>query len=195
MKSSTIYLFRHGEIESKYLGKWIGHLDVGLSVRGKQQNEKIAKFIKKLNNCTVITSDLKRTYMGMSKKISKYKELREISFGEWEGLSWKEIAKKYKKESKFYLESPLDFTFPEGESIYNLKERAINKFSELLEHNHSNMAFVIHHGVIRLIISHLFGIPLKMVFNFYIDYGKCATVERVGKHFYLKSLNNGINSK
>ena len=99
MKIKTIYLFRHGEIEPRYKEKYIGHFDAGLSFNGIQQNKKIDKFIKKLKDCVVVTSDLKRTYTGISKKLSKSRDLREISFGQWECLSWKEVIKKYRKES------------------------------------------------------------------------------------------------
>ena len=193
MKSSTIYLFRHGEIESKYQNKYIGHLNVSLSVNGIKQNKNIDNFIKKFKDYIIITSDLKRTYIGISQKFFKFRALREISFGQWEGLSWNRITKNYRKESKLFLEDPENFTFPDGESYHILKERVIKKFSEILENRHDNIVFVVHAGVIRSIISHLFDTPLRTVFNFNFDYGKCTIIKRLGETFYLESLNNSIN--
>ncbi len=194
MTIQKIYLFRHGELITKYHKKYVGHLDAPLSETGQKQAQSINTFISKLKNPTIITSDLQRTFSGLKLPLVKKKELREINFGTWDDLSWKEIKKSFPDEAEAFLKEPSNFNFPSGESYYHLSERVIPIFDELLNSGKENFIFVVHAGVIRTIISKKFNIPLQEVFNFKIDYGKCTIIEKNKSHFTLLSLNEDVCS-
>lgn len=195
MTIQKIYLFRHGELIIKYHKKYVGYLDAPLSETGKKQAQSINAFISKLKTKNVITSDLQRTFSELTVSFEKREELREINFGEWDGLSWEQIEKSFLDEAKEFLNNPSGFTFPSGDSFAQLSERVIPIFNELLNSKEGeNIFFVVHAGVIRTIISKKFNLPLQEVFNFKIDYGKCTIIEKNDNHFTLLSLNEDVCS-
>ncbi len=189
MTSQKIYLFRHGEPAKEYHHKYIGHLDTPLSEAGEKQAQSISRFISKLKNPKIITSDLQRTFSGLHLPLLKKNELREIYFGAWEGLSWAEIERQFPQKSKLFLKTPTTFAFPTGESYSHLSARVIPQFDKLLEEQNENIVFVIHAGVIRTIISEKFNIPLREVLRFEIEYGKCTILSKKKDVFYLNCLN------
>ncbi|MEK6810978.1 MAG: histidine phosphatase family protein [Nanoarchaeota archaeon] len=194
MSSQKIFLFRHGENIEAYRGKYVGHLDIPLSEKGRKQAQKINEFISKLKDPIIITSDLQRTFSGLNYFIMKKEELREINFGKWEGLSWSEIEESFTEEASLFLKDIAIFNFPSGESYTNFSKRVIPEFDRVLDKPNENIVFVVHAGVIRAIISEKFNIPLRKIFNFKVDYGKCTVLERVNGHFNLLSLNEDICS-
>lgn len=140
----------------------------------------------------VVTSDLKRTFSELTVEFSKEEGFREINFGKWEGLSWNEIEERFPTESKNFLKKPKSFVFPSGESSLNFLQRVSSSFDDVLKRYNGNFVFVVHAGVIKAVISEKLGIPLRKVFDFRIDYGKCTILEKSNNHFSLVSLNTDI---
>ena len=60
MKSRKIYLLRHGEIEKGNEKRYIGRLDLPLSVAGRQQAARLRDYLAKLEIEAVYCSDLSR---------------------------------------------------------------------------------------------------------------------------------------
>jgi len=56
----NLYLIRHAELESKYLGRYIGSTDARLSSKGKEQAKKLARFLKDVPLDAIYVSQLKR---------------------------------------------------------------------------------------------------------------------------------------
>ena len=187
-------MFRHGEPIEEYHQKYVGHLDVPLSEIGKKQARKIRNSISLLRNPTVITSDLQRTFSELNLPLEQKKELREINFGDWDGLSWDDVLRLFPQDSKLFMKRSDHFTFPKGESYAQFTARIISQFDKILDQSEGDLVFIVHAGVIRTIISTKFNIPLPEVFNFKIDYGKCTVLERTNSHLTLLSLNESTSS-
>ena len=103
--SCRIYLFRHGETANSNEVSFNGHFDVGLSAKGEDQFAEWAQVLKDEPFTAIYSSDLQRTRIGAQSlgephKLEPvpYPELRELSFGEWEGLSVTEVEKKFPKQ-------------------------------------------------------------------------------------------------
>ncbi|MZH41566.1 MAG: histidine phosphatase family protein, partial [Nitrospinae bacterium] len=100
--SCRVYLFRHGETANSKEVCFNGHFDVGLSSKGEDQFKEWAQLLKEEPFKAVYSSDLKRTRES-AQLLTKphnlepvaYSELRELCFGEWEGLSISEVEEKY----------------------------------------------------------------------------------------------------
>lgn len=147
-----LYIFRHGEKEKE--GYFIGQTDVGLTAKGRRQNKEIEKKLLKFNAEKVFTSDLKRTFI---KQGVKKKTLREIDFGDWEGLLWSEIERAYPQKAARYLANPLNFRFPEGESYIEFKKRILRWMEKLCKMKLQRVGMVVHRGVICVVVSHFRG--------------------------------------
>ena len=89
-------LIRHAH--STMAGRFCGHSDPPLSDTGQKQLCQIAEHLERWPIAKVYTSDLKRAHATAAAIAARRSVplvvragLREINFGEWEGLSWEEI--------------------------------------------------------------------------------------------------------
>jgi alpha-ribazole phosphatase/probable phosphoglycerate mutase len=183
--SCRVYLIRHGETANAGQICFNGHFDVGLSEGGVEQFRLIAASLAKHPIHSVYSSDLKRTRVcaeivaephGL--KPNAHPELRELCFGEWEGLSVAEVNRKYPNELENRLKNIETFSVKGGESFHQLKDRVIPKFEEIVA-NHANDTIVIlvHGGVNRVILGHLLGIPINNIFRIQQEYGAINVIQ------------------
>jgi len=117
-------------------------------------------------------------------------DLRERSFGIWEGMSFSEIREQYPKEFASWAQNPLAYSPVGGETTLEVKDRAIKAISEILErHAGEEIAVVAHGGVNRIILCHILGMPLENVFRIEQDYAALNIIEFWDKYPVLKLLN------
>jgi len=166
-------LFRHGETANAHQICMNGHYDVALSDTGQEQSRKLAEALKDQPLRAVYSSDLQRTHDG-ARLIAEhhalepvtFPELRELSFGEWEGKSLAELSEKYPGEMDKRLKQTELFRADGGETFQELHDRVIPKFMELTtSHPDETIAFVCHGGVNRAILAHLLEFPIANLFR------------------------------
>ena len=168
-----VYLFRHGETANAHQICMNGHFDVALSENGIEQASQLAEVMKGQPLSAVYSSDLQRTSEGArliaehhSLEPIAYPELRELSFGEWEGKSLAELSEKFPGEMDKRLKQTELFRADGGETFQELHDRVIPKFLELTaRHTNDTIAFVCHGGVNRTILAHLLGFPISNLFR------------------------------
>ena len=167
-----IYLIRHGETANANEVCFNGHYDIDLSSEGKKQSRLIANAFKELPISAVYSSDLKRAQIGAkyiadkhNLKYAPYKELRELAFGNWEGLSISEVHRNYPNKLNERLKNIELFHVEGGESFFQLRDRVIPKFEEIVsKHPSDSIVILCHGGVIRIILAHILKIPIKNLF-------------------------------
>ena len=107
-----------------------------------------------------------------NKKIITNNNLREINYGDAEGLSFKELSTKYPQIIKAWKKG-LDLKFPKGESLTNVSIR-LNKFinNQLIKKNIRNFNSLIftHNVIIRCLIGNVYKIKKKEWFKININY-------------------------
>ena len=180
-----IYLIRHGETANAGEVCFNGHFDIDLSDEGKKQSRLIAKAFKNLPIKAVYSSDLKRTQIGAkfiadghNLKHVPYKELRELAFGDWEGLSVNEVNRKYPGKLKERLQNIELFQVEGGESFFQLKDRVIPKFKSILaNHPSDNIVILCHGGVIRTILAYILEISVKNIFRINQHYASVNIIQ------------------
>ena len=180
-----IYLIRHGETANAGQVCFNGHFDVDLSEQGKNQSRRFADALKDLPIRAVYCSDLKRTLLGAQYIADHhgltpvpYPELRELSFGTWEGLSIDEVNRKYPDQLHKRLKNIETFHVEGGESFPQLRARAIPKFEEIVsKHPEDCIAILCHGGVIRTLLAHVLGIPLKNIFRVHQPYAAVNIIQ------------------
>jgi alpha-ribazole phosphatase len=193
-----VFLFRHGETANAKQVCFNGHFDVGLSDRGKEQFQQIAESLKSFQLDGLYSSDLRRTRegaqtIGASHGLSptSYTEMRELCFGDWEGLSIDEVNSRYPGMLSQRMQDIATFQVEGGESFPQLRDRVLPKFQEIVNrHSHDNVAIVSHGGVNRVILGHVLGIPIENIFRLQQQYAAVniiqfysdgnATVELIG---------------
>jgi len=86
--------------------------------------------------------------------------LREINFGQWEGLTWKEIERRDDAYSRRWLEEYPGLPAPDGESFPGFERRVLDEVKFLsLEAAAADcrIAVVTHAGVLRTVLRALHG--------------------------------------
>jgi alpha-ribazole phosphatase/probable phosphoglycerate mutase len=146
-----------------------GHTDIELTEQGRKQARALSKRLEKVNFAGVYSSDLGRAYetasiISASHSIEVRKEpgFREMNFGAWEGLTFKEIQSQHSTSAARWWENPLKTRVPGGESLGDLVKRCMSALFKICnESKDSNILVVTHGGVVRSIISSVLGMDLN----------------------------------
>jgi alpha-ribazole phosphatase len=158
---TKLILIRHGETDWNLKRKYCGFLDIGINEEGKKQARKLYERLKEEKIQKVYSSDRKRTIQTAKIifkkiKIEKIPDLREMHFGIFEGLTYRQIMKRYPLVYKKWLKDPYDTAIPEGEELREFKKRIVRAFKEIIALNkNKTVAVVAHGGVISAFLNHI----------------------------------------
>jgi alpha-ribazole phosphatase/probable phosphoglycerate mutase len=198
LTATRLYLVRHGQVADGHTHRYHGNNDIDLSPEGVRQLEEVAACLKPVALAAVYASDLKRSLHG-AEVICRGRhltpqavpEFREIHFGIWEGLSFEEIAHRYPADLKARLQDLANFRIPGGESLRDVRARALPRLENILaEHRGQACLLVAHAGVNRIILCEALGLPLENLFRLHQDYG-CLNIIDYYPDFTLVRLLNG----
>lgn len=178
-----IFLARHGAIESPAEPKrFIGQIEVPLGAEGRRQAESLAKALEGASLSAVFCSDLERSFETAKIVAESHgvpyvprSDLREISLGGWEGLSFDEVRKNQPDEFNARGADVVYYRPPGGESFHDCALRVLPAFHEILNTTRGNILIVGHAGVNRIILSRILSRPLEKLFEIGQDYG-CLNV-------------------
>jgi alpha-ribazole phosphatase len=196
-----LLLVRHGETIWNHTSRYQGHTDIELSETGREQARSLAKRLKTEKVKAVYSSDLKRAFETASILASPHnlpvkatKELREINFGDWEGLTYQEIMEEYRELASEWYQHPGKIRIPGGETFTDVKERAYNTILELARQNDPGTIIVVAHGgTIRAIICGLLDIDLNHAFQIRQDNTALNIIEYNHGGYIVLSLLNGVS--
>lgn len=144
------------------------------------------KYISSTYNTTIFSSDLQRAYKTAEKicqvkekahsdklELIKKKDLREMDFGNWEGLTYQDIVRKYPQIIEKWSQDPTSVDPDEGESLAEFQTRIVKIFNEIImKEMKENILIVTHGGVIRVYLAYLLGMPLRYYWR--IAAGNCS---------------------
>jgi len=172
-----LLLIRHGETSWNQEQRYQGQQDSPLSEQGILQAEKTAAFLADMHIDAVYTSDLlraKRTAEVIARPHGLTPiadpRLREINFGEWEGLTRHEVQANYPELFAARFRDHLNVRVPGGELPGEVAERLLDFVRELeSRHAHQTVVAVSHGGALRLLIASLMGIPLDRSYCLHMD--------------------------
>lgn len=119
-------------------------------------------------------------------------EIRERSFGVWEGMTFLEIKEKYPDEFAKWTSNPLKYSPPDGESTLEARDRVIKAVEEIIDNHRTDgesIAIMAHGGVNRIILCHFLGIPLENIFRIEQDYASVNIIEFWDKYPVVKLIN------
>lgn len=148
----TVYLLRHGATEGSDVKRYKGSINVPLSEEGQRQVEQLAEYLNRsYKSCMTYSGLFNAVYCSPLSRALKSAEiiakqfglapivvpdLRERSFGIWEGMSFNEIKEKYPEEFEAWAGNPLKFGPIGGESTLEVRDRVISALNKILnDHN------------------------------------------------------------
>ncbi|AKL94465.1 alpha-ribazole phosphatase CobC [Clostridium aceticum] len=195
---TELYLVRHGETEENRNSRFCGWTDVSLNEAGRQQAQKLTEAFKNIAIDVMYTSGLKRAeetafYIRREQQYPVYAmdALRELNFGEAEGLTIEEIKEKHPNVYEGLEKDYIKLKFPQGESLEEMHDRVAAAVDEMLsQHVDKKIVLVAHSGVIRSAIAHLITGDIKHHWNFKVNHCSINKIEKHGDFCVLTVLND-----
>lgn len=147
-------MIRHGESEANRNKLFAGNLDADLQNNGLKQAQKTAEFIAanyKVDK--VYASDLKRAFKTgkcvadlVGVEIIPNKNLREISAGKWEGISFDDLAVNYADDYNVWLTDIGNACCTGGESVKQLGKRIMDELTAIASANDGKTIVIATHA-------------------------------------------------
>jgi broad specificity phosphatase PhoE len=198
-----LLLVRHGITELNSTRRFAGHIDVDLSAEGLRQVEKLRDRLDEVKIDTAYCSDLKRALVtaeiissGHDIKITNCSDLREMNYGEAEGLTLEEIRHRYPKTAEAVADPSLELGFPGGENFKEFIARTVNFLDRLNKHTvEQTILIVTHSGPLRVLVCNLLGIDESNWRQFRCDNASLSIIETYPKRAILSLLNDTSHLK
>jgi probable phosphoglycerate mutase len=161
--SHRLFLVRHGETDWNREGRLQGSKDIPLNELGREQAAEAAGRLRNLvqgyEGLDFVASPMERARetmeilryrLGLPPKGYRIDErLRELTFGAWEGFTWREVRKSERELALARERDKWGFVPPEGESYRMLAER----IRPVLEGLTGETVMVSHGGVARAVLA------------------------------------------
>ena len=169
MKTTRLYLVRHGATRLTAEDRFAGDVGVDLSDDGRWQAERLGERLCREELTAIYCSPLSRTVETARIIASRcdlepqtLDGLREISHGRWEGLTRREVEERFAEEYAAWEEDPFTFAPEGGESGVAVLARALPAIRTIVtRHCEERVAVVSHKATIRLLISSLLGFDAR----------------------------------
>jgi broad specificity phosphatase PhoE len=159
----TLYFIRHGETDWNAEARLQGQRDVPLNDFGRVQAEEPGARLRGLvlhyEDLDYVASPLSRTRETMERMREAIalhpvtyrvdERLRELSFGVWEGLTWKEVRQRDPRGARARDADKWAFVPPKGESYAMLARRVAPFLADLTR----DTVVVSHGGVARALLA------------------------------------------
>ena len=195
---SKLLMVRHGISEFNAARRFAGYSDVEMSSAGYEQAEKLRDRLAGEKIDAVYSSDLKRASetaaiisSGHEMDIATCSELREVNYGDIEGLTYDEISRLYPEVAETVANFNLRLDFPGGESFKEFITRVSKFLGKLKKHSPSQTLLVVSHsGPLRVLICRLLGIDLSYWWQIRFDNASLSIVKIHPRGAVINLLND-----
>jgi alpha-ribazole phosphatase len=193
-----IYLIRHGETESNKERRYLGWTESPLSELGLRQAEAVGHYLASQGMDELYCSDLNRALhtarvigAGSGLKPIITPLLREIHFGQWEGLTFDEIEKEWGSAISHWLDDPFHKAAPGGESLRDVCER-MNEFLTTVSEatpDGKRIVAVSHGGSIRALLYNILHLEHTAFWDIKIGNASVTLIRRAEECFKVDYYN------
>ena len=195
---SRLLLVRHGDTELNSAERYWGRSDVKLSAAGIEQAEKLRDRLAAEKIDAVYSSGMERSLVTAEIIASSHQlavitcaELREVNFGQLEGLTFGEISRLYPEVAKLWAERSPKLKYPGGESLVKFNNRVSKFLSRLDKHTVGETILIVAHaGVLRTLVCQLLGIDLRRRWQIRLDLASLSILETHRQGGILNLLND-----
>jgi alpha-ribazole phosphatase len=195
-----LLLIRHGQTNWNLEQRFQGQSDIPLNETGRRQTAALADRLSTEPFDAVYSSDLQRATETV-RTICKSEflsdpRLREVHFGDWEGLTYDEIKAKHPNtlaawEANIFKNAP-----PDGETLEQLSVRVQSMLDELRQkHENHNILIVAHGGVLQTLICLALKLPPTMYWQFHLSTASLSELAFYPAGAILNLLNDTCHLK
>ena len=183
--ANTFYIVRHGQTNWNILGKTQGHGNSDLTPKGENQALELSKAIKEYPIDYIYSSDLGRAVQTaeiigstIGVDVIQTPSLREMGFGDWEGLLIEEIKKDHAKTYETWRNQPHLVNIPNGETLHIIKDRVDAFIKELNEkYDNKHILLVSHSVTVRVMLLSFLNSGVENIYRIKQDNTALNVVE------------------
>jgi alpha-ribazole phosphatase len=194
--TTRIVLVRHGEPDESVRGRSYGGLDVGLSARGREQMRRARRLLREVR-CSAIYSSPKRRALesasvlaGRRASVIVDDRLREMDFGDFEGLTYDDIAERFSEKYREWMNRPTEVTFPGGENFTAMAARVRDALDHIrCAHRSETVAIVSHGGVNRIALATALELDARRIFRLDQAYACVNVIDYIGDEPLVRLIN------
>jgi broad specificity phosphatase PhoE len=182
---TRMVLVRHGETIWHGENRYAGTSDVELTEHGREQARDLAEWAATAALDGVWASTLSRAEQtaracaaATPAQLVTDERLRELDFGDAEGLTRQEMGVRFPDAVQDFLRDPVRHHLPGGEDPVRAARRFTSCLQEIAErHPTARVLVVAHSTVIRLALCSLIGVELSRYRRLFPALGNCALTE------------------
>lgn len=192
-------LVRHGQTEWNRIERFRGRADVPLNENGEKQAEATGERIaNEWQVNAVYASPLSRAIrtaeaiaVHYSLPVQPHPGLIDINYGDWQGLTPEEVARRWKNELDCWYRQPDICRIPGGESLDELRQRGMQTIQYLAKQHEGQTIVVVGHTVInRVLLLAILGLGNDRFWHLRQDTCAINVFEEENGDFTLVSLND-----
>ncbi|MFL5129169.1 MAG: histidine phosphatase family protein [Microvirga sp.] len=183
-----IYFIRHGETDWNLEGRLQGQKDIPLNDVGRVQAEEAARKLEALvphfedlayvaspMTRTRETMEILRTTLGLHPEVYRLDDrLVELTFGTWEGMTWKEVRKAEPALAALREQDKWHYAPPGGGESYAM---LVDRIRPILDDLTRDTVIVAHGGVARAFLSICCGVSSRQAASMDIWQGRILVIE------------------
>ena len=195
---TTILLVRHAVNDYVKTGKLAGWTpEVHLNDEGKAQAQALGDRLSDAPIKHIYASPLERT-METAEAIQHYHshltieqntEIAEVQYGDWQGKSIASLRSR--KMWDVIQEYPSRASFPNGETMRNVQNRAVNEIERLVtKHQREMIVIVSHADLIKMVLAHYLGMHLDVFQRIVVSPASISTIMLGHSRPFIGTIND-----
>jgi broad specificity phosphatase PhoE len=191
-----LVLVRHGETTGQSSVRYYGSTDVPLSALGEAQMRRAGAALARETFDAVYASRLQRSRRGAALVAGPAYVPRplaafdEVCFGDWEGWTREEIARRAPEAFARWQADPERFVYPGGECRQAFHRRVAAGLAEVLATAPGpRLLLVVHRGVIAVALAELLRLTAAQRRTLDIGLGSIHVLSRAGGTWRAERLN------
>jgi probable phosphoglycerate mutase len=192
-------LIRHGQTEWNRIERFRGRADIPLNENGLSQAEATGRRVAaEWQPGAVYTSPLSRSvrtaeavakHFGL--QVQQHPGLADIDYGKWQGLTPEEARQRWPDEIDDWYNQPQRARIPGGETLEELRRRAMQTVKELADRHPGETIVLVGHTVInRIILLGVLGLGNERFWRLRQDTCAINVFEAEDGDFTLVSMND-----
>jgi alpha-ribazole phosphatase len=180
-------LARHGETAWNAVSRYQGQADVPLNDAGRRQAAALARRLAQEEIHAIYASDLQRVWETVqviaasrshSLTVRAEPRLREMDFGDWEGLTYAEILERDPQNLAAWETDPVHIPPPGGETVARVAARVQSVIDDISRANQDKTVLLVAHGgPLRVLLCLALGLDPKVQWQFRLDIAALSELE------------------